>query len=91
MSDLQTVIQKPALCGGGSIVVWVGIHKGGKTSLVAPDGNVNAFMYLDILENVCLPHQGRIYGNKIRLQDVCPNMAAAVKEFIEAYGPVPVT
>ena len=44
----------------------------------------------DILENFCLPHQGRTYGNKIRLQDdyVCPNMAAAVKEFLEAYGPV---
>ena len=37
-------IQEPALCIGGSIVVWVGIHKGGKTSLVALDGNVNAFM-----------------------------------------------
>ena len=37
-------IQEPALCDGGSMVVWVGIHKGGKTSLVAPDGNVNAFM-----------------------------------------------
>ena len=37
-------IQAPALCDGGSMVVWVGIHKGGKTSLVAPDGNVNAFM-----------------------------------------------
>ena len=75
------------------MVVWVGIHNlGGKMSLVAPDGNVNAFMYLDILENFCLPHQGRTYGNKIRLQDdyVCPNMAAAVKEFLEAYGPVPV-
>ena len=35
-------IQEPALCDGGSMVVWVGIHKGGKTSLVAPDGNVNA-------------------------------------------------
>ena len=29
---------------GGAMVVWVGFHKGGKTSLVAPDGNVNAFM-----------------------------------------------
>ena len=37
-------IQEPALFDGGSVVVWVGIHKGGKTSLVAPDGNVNAFM-----------------------------------------------
>ena len=25
-------IQEPALCDGGSMVVWVGIHKGGKTS-----------------------------------------------------------
>ena len=37
-------IQEPALCDGGSMVVRVGIHKGGKTSLVALDGNVNAFM-----------------------------------------------
>ena len=39
-------IQEPALCDGGSMVVLllVGIHKGWKTSLVAPDGNVNAFM-----------------------------------------------
>ena len=45
---------------------------------------------MDILENLCLPHQGRTYGNNIWLQDnyVCPNMAAAVKEFLEAYGPV---
>ena len=72
------------------VLVWIGIHKGGKTSLVAPDGNVNAFMYLDILENLCLPHQGRTYRNNIRLQDdyVYPYMAAAVKEFLEAYGPV---
>ena len=37
-------IQEPALCDGGSMVVWVGIHKGGKASLVAPDGNINAFI-----------------------------------------------
>ena len=63
------------------MVVWVGIHKGGKTSFVAPDGNVNAFMKLDILENLCLPHHGITYGNNIRLQDdyVCPYMAAVVK------------
>ena len=63
------------------MVVWVGIHKGGKMSLVAPDGNVNAFMYQDIMENLCLPHQWRTYGNNIQLQDdyVCPYVAAAVK------------
>ena len=32
-------IQEPAPCDGGSVVVWVGIYKGRKTSLVAPDGN----------------------------------------------------
>ena len=37
-------IQELALCDGGSVVVWAGIHKGRKTSLVAPDGNVNAFV-----------------------------------------------
>ena len=37
-------IQESALCDGGLMVVWIGIHKGGKTALVAPDGNVNAFM-----------------------------------------------
>ena len=72
------------------MVVWVGIHKGEKTSLVVPDENVNAFMLLDILGNLCLPHQGRTYGNNIRLQNdyVCPYTAAAVKEYLEAYGPV---
>ena len=45
---------------------------------------------MDILENLCLPQKGRTYGNNIRLQDddVCPYMTAAVKEFLEAYGPV---
>ena len=37
-------VQEPALCDGGSMVVWVGIDKGGNTSLVTPDGNVNALM-----------------------------------------------
>ena len=67
-SDIIVFRNRAALCDGGSMVVWVGIHKGGKTSLVAPDGNVNAFMYLDILENFGLPHLGRTYGNKVRLQ-----------------------
>ena len=37
-------IQELALCGGGSVVVWAGIHKGRKTSSVAPDGNVKALV-----------------------------------------------
>ena len=48
---------------------------------------------MSILENLCLPHQGRTYGDIIRLQDdcVCPYVAADVKKIIEAYGSVLVT
>ncbi|XP_063970649.1 uncharacterized protein LOC135157758 [Lytechinus pictus] len=34
--------------GGGSVMIWAGIHYGGKTPLVVPDGNVNAAAYRDI-------------------------------------------
>ena len=39
----QYCVQESALCDGGSVVVWAGIHNARRTSLVAPDGNVNAF------------------------------------------------
>ena len=50
--------------------------------------NVNAVVYLDILENHCLPHARRVYQNNFRLQDdnARPHRAAAVREFLEAEG-----
>ena len=72
------------------MMVWVGIHEGGKTSLVAPDGNVNTFHVAGHSGKTSAFHtKDEFNGNNIRLQDdnVCPYMAAAVK-FLEAYGPV---
>lgn len=74
--------------GGGSVMVWARIHYGGKTPLVAPNGNVNAVVYRDILENHCLPHARRVYGNNFQLQDdnARPHRAAAVREFLDTEG-----
>ncbi len=74
--------------GGGSVMIWAGIHYEGKTPLVVPDGNVNAVVYRDILEYHCLPHARRVYGHNFRLQDdnARPHRAAAVREFLEAEG-----
>ena len=76
--------------GGGSVMIWAGIHYGGKTPLVVPDGNVNAAAYRDILEFHCLPYARRVYGHNFRLQDdnARPHRAAAVREFLEAEGVV---
>uniref|UniRef100_A0A3B4U885 Tc1-like transposase DDE domain-containing protein n=1 Tax=Seriola dumerili TaxID=41447 RepID=A0A3B4U885_SERDU len=81
-------IQETTQAGGGSVMVWAGIHYGGKTSLVVLDGNVNAVAYRDILENHCLPHARRVYGNNFRLQDdnARAQRAAAVREFLDAEG-----
>jgi hypothetical protein len=81
-------IQESTQGGGGSVMVWAGIHYGGKTSLVVPDGNINAVVYLDILENHCLPHARRVYANNFRLQDdnATPHRAAVVRHFLEAEG-----
>ena len=46
-------------------MIWAGIHYGGKTPLVVPDGNVNAAAYRDILEFHCLPYARRVYGHNI--------------------------
>ena len=69
-------------------MVWAGIHYGGKTPLVVLDGNVNAAVYRDILENHFLPHARRVYGNNFRLQDdnARPHRAAAVREYLDAEG-----
>jgi hypothetical protein len=50
-------IQESTQGGGGSVMVWAGIHYGGKTSLVVPDGNINAVVYLDILETTAFHMQ----------------------------------
>lgn len=42
------------------------IHNGRKTPLVALDGNVNVVLNL---ENYCLPHERKVYGNNCGLQD----------------------
>ena len=81
-------IQKPALCDGGSVVVWAGLHKGRKRhrwlrmetstpSCSWTPWKTNAFTPRNII---------RAYGNNIRLQDVCPYMDVAVKAFLEAFG-----
>ena len=66
-------------------MIWAGIHYGGKTPLVVPDGNVNAAAYRDILEFHCLPYARRVYGHNFRLQDdnARPHRATAVREFLE--------
>uniref|UniRef100_A0A8C4GWG2 Uncharacterized protein n=1 Tax=Dicentrarchus labrax TaxID=13489 RepID=A0A8C4GWG2_DICLA len=53
-------IQETTQGGGSSVMVWAGIHYGGKTPLVVLDGNVNAVVNRDILENHCLPHRDNI-------------------------------
>ena len=81
-------VQESRQGGGGSVMVWGGIHHGGKTELVVPEENVNAAMYRDILENHCLPHARQVYGNNFRLQDdnARPHRANAVRQFLEAEG-----
>ncbi|CAK6950901.1 hypothetical protein CRYPA_351 [Scomber scombrus] len=73
-------IQETTQADGGSVMVWAGIHYGGKTALVVLDGNVSAVVYREILENHCFPHARRVYGNNFRLQDdnARANRAAAV-------------
>ena len=72
--------------GGGSVMVWAGIHYGGKTPLTVPEGNVNAVVYRDILETQCLPYARRVYGNNFQLQDdnARPHRALLVREFLDA-------
>lgn len=84
----EDCVQESRQGGGGSVMVWGGIHHGGKTSLVVPEGNLNAVVYRDILENHCLPHARRVYGNNFRLQDdnATPHRAGAVRHFLEAEG-----
>uniref|UniRef100_A0A4W6FT44 Tc1-like transposase DDE domain-containing protein n=1 Tax=Lates calcarifer TaxID=8187 RepID=A0A4W6FT44_LATCA len=74
--------------GGSSLMVWAVIHYGGKTTLVVLDGNVNAVMCRNILENHCLPHTRRVYGNNFRLQDdnARAYRAATVRELLAVEG-----
>lgn len=79
-------VQETNQAGGGSVMVWAGIHYGGKTPLAAPEGNVNAVVYRDILERHCLPYARRVYGNNFQLQDdnARPHRARLVREFLDA-------
>jgi hypothetical protein len=43
-------------------MVWAGIHYGGKTGLVVPDGKVNTIVYRDILENIAFQMQEECIG-----------------------------
>ena len=81
-------IQETVQGGGGSVMIWGGIHYGGRTPLVVPEGNVNAVVYRDILQNVCIPHARAVYGANFVLQDdnATPHRARIINTFLETEG-----
>lgn len=55
---------------GGTVMIWAGIMIGGRTSLVFPEGNLNAAGYVrEILEPVVLPFAQEIGPEFILMQD----------------------
>ena len=59
--DQDNVVERDRY-GGGSVMVWAGIHHDGKTDLVIVAGNLTAQRYCDgIMEPVVVPFLQRIF------------------------------
>ena len=69
------------------MVVWTGIHKGRKTSLVASSGWKRQRLCLaGYSRKYCFSHQGRTLWKQHSLQDdVCPLKTTTLKTSIEIY------
>lgn len=71
---------------GGTVMAWAGIMIGGRTSLVFPEGNLNAASYIDeVLEPVVLPFSSEIGPEFIFMHDNArPHTARITNEWLEA-------
>lgn len=72
--------------GGGSIMVWGGIHATGRTPLLVLQGNLNAQRYVDeVLRPEVVPYTRR-HGLTLQQDNATPHSARHTQEFLAAEG-----
>ena len=65
-------LQATVKFGGGSVMVWGAIFKGGGSKLVLCDGRMNSANYITVLEDGLLPILNSQNGNLIFMEDGAP-------------------
>ena len=72
--------------GGGSLMVWGGIHRGGKTQLLFIDGSLTARRYVDeVLRPEVVPYVQR-QGLTLQQDNARPHAARLTQAYLEAEG-----
>ena len=72
--------------GGGSLMVWGGIHRGGRTGLIVLNGNLNARRYIDeVLQPEVVPYVRR-HNLTLQQDNARPHSARLTRDFLQHQG-----
>lgn len=76
-------VQQVVPFGGGSVMVWAGIHHGGRTPLVHVAGALTGVRYRDlILQPYVLPHVN-VHGGQFQQDNARPHIARVCQDFLQ--------
>ena len=79
----RNCVQQADRFGGGSVMVWGGIHHGGRTALVRVEGALTAVRYRDeILTPHVVPHVN-VHGGLFQHDNARPHVARVCTEFLQ--------
>ena len=79
-------VQQVDRFGGGSVMVWAGIHHGGRTALVHVAGTLTGIRYRDeILQHHVIPHMN-VNGGMFQHDNARPHVARVNQEFLQRHN-----